>query len=244
MNQTQPLDDFLSKLPKTVRKLRVKKGPTSRNLRTVGPVEFPGDVETDERDLDVVVEEIEGALEAAGFDPDDETFGLDALDEKGKKVRSWQDSDADMGRDRAARGKNRTDLEALLDAFIEKDRVMNRMLANVTGAFREERQYANAAREEILEERSARSEMEAMNALLADQVERGVEGAEESAKTRGIEALENLVGTIKDRRAGKVSPEDAKDILKKNPTILDDLFDDPEMQGKFAAALARRAEKQ
>jgi len=239
MVQTQSLEEFLTALPKTCRTLRVKCGPTSRNLRAKGKVDFPGDVDPDERDLDEVAGEVEAALNAAGFDPDEGTYGIDALDDKGKKLRTWQDSESDVTPHKG-RTKGRGDLEVLVDGLNDMGRSLMRVVAHLTGTLREERQYANSMRDEAVAQSEARHDAESLNAMLADQVERGVEGAEESAKMRGIAALETLVDKVGTRGAGKVTPKQAKDILRENPDILESLFDDEEIQKKFMEAVARR----
>lgn len=234
------LQTWLGKLPASVRTLRVKKGATPRTLKKVGEVSFPGETEPEERDLDAIVEEISETLEAANYDELEETVGLDALDEKGKAVRTWQNSDAaaDLGRDRAPRRAASSDFQALTDLVVETQRSLIRVNANLTGVLRAEREYAWEMRNQAAQAEAERQEAELAAAMLERELESQAEAGEDNVRARGVGALERLA----ERLAGAAKPNGAalKKAFKEKPDAFDDLLEDPEVVEMIMQRMAKK----
>lgn len=235
---TMDVQTWLAKLPNRVKKLKCKRGPTSRALRRVGAdVDFPGELAGDERPVEELIEEIQGVLELEGFNGDEEVWGLDALDEKGKKVTSWQDEDSDIFAPLATaggkRGHGRGAADMHSELFAELMRAFVRINAQAMRALTEERIYAAMQREAAEEAAHEAAGLQAANDLLLNELERVKEHGEETVEARGVGALERAV-----ERMGQ-APN--KDTLKKafKSGKYDDLLDDPEV----AALILERMQK-
>jgi hypothetical protein len=230
------LSTFIETLPPESVRVRVKVGPP-RALKKAGDVDLNAE-SGERRDIEEILSEIEDIAENAGHgEYGGETLAVEALDEKGRVKRTWQDTGKTVrSGDETA---TRNDLERLLDAFLVMSRINGRALRDVSTAFGVALGGMLAAQDDSLAARRESVDKEAANLLLQRGLTDLVEGKDEDIKDRALGVLEGMARKMAGAPAAP-SREEVRDLLKKNPALVKEWASDPDIAAAFGAAFGER----